>query len=96
VFPGVVFLLSLFVFAVVTLGAGYALWYYRGRFRREERRAAVVIGVSLAMFLPAMYFAENILPGRPGELVATSVLIAICVVAVGTVWRILARPRQDP
>lgn len=86
----VVLLVSLLVAVVVTSGASFAMRYYRGRFEQSEKKAAIVIGVSFALLLPVMYCAENLLPGKPGELAATCSMITICVVALGTVWRILA------
>ena len=89
-FPVVVLLATLLIAIVVTSGASFAMRYYRGRFERSEKRAAIVIGVSFALLLPAMYCAENLLPGKLGEVIATGLVIIICVVAVGIVWRTLA------
>jgi len=89
-FVMVVLFVSVIVGVVVTLGASFAVWYYTRRFGQNERRAAIVIGVSFALLFPAMYCAENLLPGRPGEIVATVLMITICVVGVWVVRRILA------
>jgi hypothetical protein len=86
----VVLLVSLLIAVVVTSGASFAMKYYRRRFESRERRAAVVIGVAFALLLPVMYCSENLLPGRVGEMIATGLMITICVVGVGIVWRILA------
>jgi hypothetical protein len=89
-----VLLTSLIVAVAMTSGASFAMRYYGRRFEREERRAATVIGASFGLLLPAMYCAENLLPGKPGELVATGLMIAICLIAAGIVWRTLARGRN--
>jgi len=86
----VVPLASLLIAIVVTSGASFAMKFYRGRFEQSERRAAIVIGASSALLLPTMYCAENLLPGKLGEVTATGLMITICVVAVGVVWRTLA------
>jgi len=89
-FVMVVLLVSVLVGVGVTLGASFTVWYYTRRFGRNERRAAIVIGVSFALLFPAMYFAENLLQGRRGEVVATVSMITICVVGAWVVRRILA------
>jgi hypothetical protein len=91
----VVFLASLLTFVIVTAGASWAMWYYRRRFEQSEKKAAIVIGASLALLLPSMYVAENLLPGRPGEIAATGTMVAICVIAIRIVWQILTLPRRN-
>ena len=85
----VVLVVSLLIALVVTSGASFAMRYYRGRFESRERGAAIVIGVAFALVLPVMYCSENLLPGRTGEITATSLMITICLVGVGIVWWIL-------
>jgi hypothetical protein len=85
-----VLLESLLVGIGLTLGSGFAIRYYRGRFQSKERKAAIIIGVAFAVLLPTMFCSESLLPGRLGELTATSLIIAICVACAAIVWRILA------
>jgi len=89
----VVLLIALLVLIVVTSGASFAIRYYRHRFEQDERKAAIIIGATFALQFPAMC-VENVLPGRTGEVLATGLMVGICVVGGFAVWRILAKPRQ--
>ena len=84
-----VLLFSMLAIVVVTPCACFTLWYYRRRLEQREMKAAFAIGAAFGLLMPALCF-ERLLPGRPGELVATGALVFIFVACVVVVRRILA------
>ena len=89
------FMLSFLAAIVMCAGSGYALAHYRGRFDKQEQRAAGAIGISAGLLPLAMFTIGRAIPGRIGEQIYTGIMVGIFVATVVIVWRLLSAPSQE-
>jgi len=89
------FILSLLAAIYTCAGSGYALAHYRGRFDKQEQKAASAIGISAGLLPLAMFTIGRAIPGRTGEQIYAGIMVGIFIATVVIVWRLLSIPSHE-